>query len=97
MPKKKKNFLIKKRTKKKNFLIKKKNLVCTGISKKKNFLIKKENFLIKKKNLLTVFQKKRKEKEKNFLPSSMPSSILISHKMIFYANNGTTNLNLRHL
>ena len=54
---KKKNFLIKK----KNFLIKKKNLVFKGISKKKNFLIK-------KKNLLTVFQKKRKEKENNFLP-----------------------------
>ena len=29
--------------------------------------------------------------------SSMPNSSLISLKMIFYANNGTTNLNLRHL
>ena len=37
--------------------------------KKKEFLIKKKNFLIKKKNLLTDFQKKRKEKENNFLLS----------------------------
>jgi hypothetical protein len=37
-------------------------------NKKKEFPIKKKNFLMKKKNLLNI-QKKRKEKEKNFLLS----------------------------
>ena len=74
------NILKKKNLpKKKNFLIKKKNKKKEFPNKKKEFPMKKKNFLIKKKNLLTVFQKKRKEKENNFLLSQISRHFIGVH------------------